>query len=128
MPKLKLTDAVIRNLPTDKDNIYWDAQLAGFGVIVSKKTGSKSFLVQRRLPTGKTRRIVIERCDLMPVKVAREEKAEDRSSSIPTSSSANWRRPRSARTRPANSVNRPSPCQYYEKLIHCSWRIIGAIR
>ncbi len=37
---VKLTKSYIDNLrPTDKDAIYWDSELKGFGVKVTPKTG-----------------------------------------------------------------------------------------
>jgi hypothetical protein len=38
---------------------YWDTDLTGFGVLCSGKTSAKSFIVQRDLPGGKSRRVTI---------------------------------------------------------------------
>ena len=39
--------------------IHWDTELAGFGLLVSVKTESKTFIAQRRLPDGRTRRVTV---------------------------------------------------------------------
>jgi hypothetical protein len=39
--------------------VYWDADLRGFGVLVSGRTTVKSFIVQRDLAGGRTRRVTI---------------------------------------------------------------------
>ena len=66
MPSVKLTERIIPGLKgrpaTDKSRepiIYFDAALPGFGVSVSTKTGLKSYVVQRDLPNGRTRRITL---------------------------------------------------------------------
>ena len=55
MPKrstLKLTKRIVEKLKAgDKDAIYWDRELAGFGVRVHA-TGRKLFIVQSRGPAG----------------------------------------------------------------------------
>jgi hypothetical protein len=61
MPKLKLTAKSIAGLkapdPSGKQVLYFDSELKGFGVLVSGKTNAKTFVAQRDLPGGKTRRI-----------------------------------------------------------------------
>jgi integrase len=66
MPRTKLTEKSIARLQgrpkSDKSNeprIYFDESLPGFGVSVSTKTGLKSYVVQRDLPNGRTRRITL---------------------------------------------------------------------
>ena len=69
MPKIKLTEKVIPRLkgrPADSKSrepvIYWDLAMPGFGVQVSsKKVGSRTYVAQRDLPNGKTRRVPIGR-------------------------------------------------------------------
>lgn len=58
MPTLKLTKTAIDRLTPGKDQtIAWDEAMGGFGVLVSAKT--KSYVVQRRLPSGrKVRRVI----------------------------------------------------------------------
>jgi integrase len=63
MPKMKLTEKSIARLraPTasGKQIAYWDDTLRGFGVLCSGVSNKKSYVVQRDLPNGKTRRITL---------------------------------------------------------------------
>jgi integrase len=66
MPRTKLTERVIERLKgrpassNSKEPIIWfDEDMPGFGVQVSTKTGVKTYIVQRDLPNGKTRRVAI---------------------------------------------------------------------
>jgi integrase len=63
MPHAKLTERAIAKLPaptpTGKQIAYWDVDLRGFGVLCSGRTNSKSFVAQRDLQNGKTRRVTI---------------------------------------------------------------------
>ena len=63
MPALRLTKAAVERLaapdPSGKQVITWDAELRGFGVLVSGTTTAKSYIAQRRLPDGKTRRLTV---------------------------------------------------------------------
>ena len=63
MPRTKLTQHAIAKLQaptaTGKQIPYWDTDLTGFGVLCSGKTSAKSFIVQRDLPGGKSRRVTI---------------------------------------------------------------------
>jgi integrase len=63
MPRMKLTERSIARLaapaPSGRQTVYWDADLRGFGVLVSGRTTVKSFIVQRDLAGGKTRRVTI---------------------------------------------------------------------
>jgi integrase len=62
MPKLKLTASSIARLPapdpSGKQVLYWDTEQRGFGVLVSGKTNTKSYVVQREV-NGKTRRVTL---------------------------------------------------------------------
>jgi integrase len=63
MPTLKLTLAAIEKTkapdPTGKQVIHWDSELRGFGLLASGTTNAKSFIVQRRMPDGRTRRMTL---------------------------------------------------------------------
>jgi integrase len=63
LPSIKLTKAAIERLrapdPSGKQRLVWDAELKGFGILISGLTKSKSFVVQRTLPDGRTRRVTI---------------------------------------------------------------------
>ena len=63
MPSLKLTKAAIERIkapsPSGKQAIHWDSDLSGFGLLVSGKTDSRTYIAQRRLPDGRTRRVTV---------------------------------------------------------------------
>ena len=55
----KLTKTFINGLkPTGKEIVYWDSELSCFGLRV-RKTGVKSFIVQYRNASGRTRKVTI---------------------------------------------------------------------
>jgi len=59
----KLTKAAVERIaapdPSGKQQITWDAELRGFGVLASGKTGAKTYIAQKRMPDGKTRRVTV---------------------------------------------------------------------
>ena len=63
MATLKLTKAAVEKIkapdPSGKQTIRWDAELAGFGLLVSGTTSAKTYIAQRRLPDGRTRRVTV---------------------------------------------------------------------
>jgi integrase len=63
MPTLKFTKKAIEKLkapdPSGKPVLYWDPTLRGFGLLVSGKTDTMTFVVQRKLPDGRTRRVTL---------------------------------------------------------------------
>ena len=65
--KHKLTDAFVRSVrapdPSGKQKLIWDTELRGFGPLVSRKTNQKSYVDQRMLPGGGSRRITIGAID-----------------------------------------------------------------
>jgi integrase len=77
MPKIKLTERAVARLtapdPSGKQVLYWDADLRGFGVLVSGVTNAKTYIVQRRLPNGRQRRVTIEATNALTLEKAREE-------------------------------------------------------
>ena len=78
MPKIKLTEEAIKGTrikaPTasGKQEAFWDTGLIGFGVIASGTTATKSYVVQRDLPGGKSRRITIAKTNVLSLADARE--------------------------------------------------------
>jgi integrase len=60
---MHLTEKSITRLrapdPSGRQRLYWDSEMTGFGLLVSGKTNKKTFVVQRDLPGGKTRRVTI---------------------------------------------------------------------
>lgn len=71
MPTQKLTKTTIENLeaphPSGKQVLVWDTALKGFGVLLSAKTATKSYVVQRNLPDGRVRRVTIGACNVIPL-------------------------------------------------------------
>jgi integrase len=69
MAVTKLTKRAIERLtvphPSGKQTLIWDADLKGFGVLLSGKTASKTYIVQRKLPGGLTRRVTIGACNAL---------------------------------------------------------------
>ena len=63
MPTIKLTRAAVDKIrapdPSGKQVIHWDAELKGFGMLASGVTTAKTYIVQRRMPDGKTRRLTV---------------------------------------------------------------------
>jgi hypothetical protein len=66
MPRIRLTEKTIARLKgrpaadkSQQPKFYFDEDMPGFGVAVSTKTGLKSYIAQRDLPNGKSRRVVI---------------------------------------------------------------------
>src|SRR5260370_19711323 len=65
MPKLKsqLTEREIARMPahdpSGKQALHWHSDLRGFAVLCSGTTTVKSYIVQRDLPSGTTRRLTV---------------------------------------------------------------------
>jgi len=63
MPPVKLTRAAIERIkapdPSGRQVIHWDLVLKGFGVLASGTTSTKSYIAQRRMPDGRTRRVTV---------------------------------------------------------------------
>ncbi|HEY7413906.1 MAG TPA: tyrosine-type recombinase/integrase [Ktedonobacteraceae bacterium] len=76
MPRLNLTVKSISKLraPTvsGKPELYWDTELHGFGVLCSGRTNTRSYIVQRDLPDGKTRRVTIAAVNEMALADAKD--------------------------------------------------------
>jgi integrase len=74
--RIKLTKAAIAKLvapdPSGKQRLFWDTELAGFGLLVSGVTSTKTFVVQRDLPGGRTRRVTIGPANVLTVEAARD--------------------------------------------------------
>jgi integrase len=77
MAQLKLTVRAIERLaapdPSGKQKLYFDTELRGFGVLVSGVTASKSFIVQRDLRGGRTRRVTVGPTNVLTLDAAREQ-------------------------------------------------------
>ena len=75
MPRLRLTARALARLPapdpSGKQKLYWDSELKGFGVLCSGTTAAKTFIVQRDLPGGRTRRVTIAPVNVLDLDAAR---------------------------------------------------------
>jgi integrase len=71
---LKLTRATVERIPSPdpsgRQRLVFDAELKGFGVLISGKTGTKSYVVQRDV-NGKTRRITVGPTNVLSLDEAR---------------------------------------------------------
>lgn len=74
--KLKLTGRAVERLaapdPSGKQRLHWDTELKGFGVLVSGTTAARTYIVQRDLPGGRTRRVTIAPVNVIDLATARE--------------------------------------------------------
>ena len=63
MPKIKLTQKAVDKLkaptPSAAPVLVWDTGLKGFGLLISGKTATRTYIAQRDLPGGRTRRVSI---------------------------------------------------------------------
>jgi integrase len=63
MATLKLTKRAVDGIaapdPSGRQVIHWDAELKGFGVLASGVTAAKTYIAQRRMPDGRTRRLTV---------------------------------------------------------------------
>lgn len=79
MPQIRLNEKDIKKLkapdPSGRQTLHWDDTLRGFAVLCSGKTNSKTFVVQRDLPSGKTRRVTVGAVNEISLDVARERAA-----------------------------------------------------
>lgn len=76
MPTIKFTEKTIAKIAAPTSNgsqqLYWDQELRGFGVLVSGVSNAKTYIVQRALPNGKTRRVTIGRTNVLTLSAATE--------------------------------------------------------
>ena len=77
MPRTVLTERAIARLkapdPSGKQKHFWDRSTPGFGVRVSGSTNQKSFVAQRDLPNGRSRRVTIAAVGELTLEAARDE-------------------------------------------------------
>src|SRR6185295_3349956 len=75
MPKLKLTTRAIDKLraptPDGKQQLHWDTELRGFGVLLSGVSNAKTFIVQRDIK-GKSRRVTVGPTNVLSLDAARQ--------------------------------------------------------
>lgn len=79
MPQIRLTEKSIDKLkapdPSGRQVLHWDSELRGFAVLCSGKSNSKTYIAQRDLPSGKTRRVTVGAVNEISLEVARERAA-----------------------------------------------------
>src|SRR5437764_14798950 len=77
MSTKKLTQAVVDGVraPTrsGKQELIWDEGLRGFGLLLSGATNRISYVCQRKLGDGRTRRVTIGAANVLPLEDARRE-------------------------------------------------------
>jgi integrase len=80
MPQLKLTEKAIAKLaapdPSGKQVLHWDTELKGFAVLSSGVSNSKTFIVQRTLADGRSRRVTIGAVNELTLIKARDRAAD----------------------------------------------------
>lgn len=80
MPKQNLTEKSIGRIkapdPSGRQIIHWDITLRGFGILVSGTTNARSYVVQRDLPNGKTKRVTLAAVAELPLTEARKKAGE----------------------------------------------------
>jgi integrase len=77
---MRLTKTAVASLkapdPSGKPKLHFDDTLRGFGVLCSGKTATKSYVCQRDLAGGKTRRVTIAPVNVISLTEARDKAAE----------------------------------------------------
>jgi integrase len=80
MPKSNLTEREIARMPapdpSGKQVLHWDTDLKGFAVLCSGTTKAKTYVVQRDLPNGKTRRLTVAAVNETTLDKARKDAAD----------------------------------------------------
>jgi hypothetical protein len=78
--KTKLTEKVVAQLqapdPSGRQKLYWDSELRGFGVLCSGVTNVRTYVTQRDLPDGRTRRVTIGAVSELTLDAARRAAAD----------------------------------------------------
>lgn len=80
MAQLKLTEKAIAKMPapdpSGKQVLHWDTELKGFAVLCSGVSNARTFIVQRTLPSGKTRRLTVGAVNELALIAARDRAAD----------------------------------------------------
>jgi integrase len=80
MPVAKLTAKAVEKLaapdPSGKQVPHWDTELKGFGVLCSGVSNSKTYIAQRVLPDGRTRRVTVGAVSEIALDKARQRAAD----------------------------------------------------
>jgi len=77
MPRLRLTQRAVDRRPapdpSGRQVLHWDTELRGFAVLCSGVSSAKSYVVQRDLPDGRSRRVTIGPCNVLTLDAARRQ-------------------------------------------------------
>jgi integrase len=80
MPKLNLTERAIARMaapdPSGKQVLHWDTAITGLAVLCSGVSPAKTYVVQRALRDGRTRRITIGAVSILTLEKARARAAD----------------------------------------------------
>ena len=80
MPRIRLTERTLDKIkahdPSGKQVLHWDTELKGFAVLASGTTNARTFVVQRTLPDGRTRRVTVGAVNEIKLPEARARAAE----------------------------------------------------
>jgi integrase len=78
--RLKLTERSIAKMkapdPTGRQALHWDSELRGFAVLCSGVSNAKTYIVQRDLPNGRTRRVTVGGVNELTLEKARRRAAD----------------------------------------------------
>jgi hypothetical protein len=80
MRQVRLTEKTISRLaaphPSGRQVLHWDDQLKGFAFLCSGTTNSKTYVVQRTLPSGRSRRLTVGAVNELALTAARDRAAD----------------------------------------------------
>ena len=80
MPRLKLTERTLAKIkapdPSGRQVLFWDTELRGFAILASGVSNARTFIVQRDLPNGRTRRVTVGAVNEVSLDVARGRAAD----------------------------------------------------
>jgi hypothetical protein len=80
MAQLKLTEKAIAKMPapdpSGKQVLHWDTELKGFAILCSGVSNARTYVVQRTLPSGKTRRLTVGAVNELALIAARDRAAD----------------------------------------------------
>lgn len=80
MPQIKFTEKSIEKLkapdPSGRQTLHWDSDLKGFAVLCSGISNTRTYVVQRDMPNGKTRRVTVGAVNEIALDVARVRAAD----------------------------------------------------
>jgi integrase len=78
--RTKITEKAIAKMrapdPSGKQKLHWDSELHGFGILCSGVSNSRTYVAQRDLPDGRTRRVTVGSVSEISLEVARKRAAD----------------------------------------------------